>query len=384
MPHVLLVGGDGHPSGVPRHITDLARALQGQARITVASEADRGGYGALADLGARHVALPGLASRLTPGSLRRGRAALAAFLGETPADLVWFHARLPVILGRRLLITGDWRPDAATRIALTYHGLPFGRGHRHGTALLSRRLERQLLGRCPPLELVFLTEDQRQRMTTTLGPELARHHTHVLGNASSLGPVPPPLPRPAGRHLVMTGRAGWQKNYDAALRLLRHLPDDITLSLCGAGTETPAFAARAARLAGPAVARLRLLGPLSDVRPLLASADGYMLTSRYEGLPIGALEACEYGLPLALADFDGAEALLADHPLGLCLKGALPTQAHALDRLLARYLADRPAQSAAIRRFWAMRWSPGQFDSAARALVAGWLPSPTAPSPLST
>ena len=321
------------------------------------------------------MTVPGLASRLRPGSLKQGRRALRAFLNSEPADLVWFHARLPVILGRRLLVTGDWQPGPSTRVALTYHGLPFGRGHRRATAILSQRLERHLLGRCPPLELVFLTDAQKHRMTATLGPVLARHRTHVLGNASSLGKAPEgDLPaRPPGRHLVMTGRTGWQKNYASALRLMRHLPDDITLSLCGAGTDDPAFQARAKRLAQGGAARLRLLGPLPDVRPLLASADGYMLTSRYEGLPIGALEASEYGLPLVLGNFDGAEALLEDYPLGLHLTGPLSVQAQIVDGLLTRYLSDRPRHEAAIRTHWETRWSPDRFERDVVQMVAGWL-----------
>ncbi|MEO1493921.1 MAG: glycosyltransferase family 4 protein [Pseudomonadota bacterium] len=372
-PHILLLGGDGAPSGVPRHITDLVRALRGRARITVLSEADRGGYAALGGLGAAHVPLPGLSSRFDPRHWRAGRAALAACLAAHPADLVWAHARMPVIMLRQLILSGGWTPPARTRLALTYHGLPFGRGHRPGTGPLARRLERRLLGACPPLDLVFLTAAQQQRMQAAMGAALAPHRCHVLANASHLGPPDTPVSEPVsppGRHLIMTGRAGWQKNYAAALRLMRLLPGDVTLTLCGAGTDHTRFAARVRQLAGPAATRVRCMGPVRDVRPLLAQADGYMLTSRYEGLPIGALEASEYGLPLILADFDGAAALTEDHPMALRLTGTLPAQARAIDALLSRYVADRAAQSAAIRAFWVTRYAPDRFAAAVRALVA--------------
>ena len=378
MPHILLIGGDGHPSGVPRHICDLARALKGRARLTVVSEADAGGYRTLTQYGARHVALHGLASRLNPAAVRAGKAALLSLLQRETADIVWFHARLPVLLGRQLLASGDWAPPPTTRIALTYHGLPFGPGHRRSTAAISKQVERNLLAKCPPLDLVFLSEDQRDTLTRALPFEVTRHHRpHVLGNSSCLGPLPS-VPTPNGRHLVMTGRCGFQKNYEAALRLMRHLPDDITLSLCGQGTDRPAFGEQVAKLAGPGAARIRCLGPLPDIRPLLASADGYMLLSRYEGLPIGALEACEAGLPLILGDFQGARDLLNGLPIGLRLvtkhtekRGA--KQAQKIDRLLNTYLADRARLSAGIKQHWQARWSPEAFDTEARALVAGWL-----------
>lgn len=367
-PHILLVGGDGRPSGVPRHICDLAGALRTQALVSAISETDAGGYSALADLGARHIPVPGLASRLHPGALRAGYRALCRALNAHPADLVWLHARLPVLLGRYALARGDWQP--AGRVALSYHGLPFGRGHRPGLSLASRGLEAALLRRCPPLELVFLSPAQAQRMARAL--PLGAHRSHVLANASHLGALPVPRTRPAGRHLVMTGRAGWQKNLGAAARLLKSLPPDIHLSLCGVGTDAPAFQARMRRLAGPAAARLTCLGALRDVRSLLASADGYLLTSRYEGLPIGALEAAEAGLPLICAPYPDAHEILDSHPLALRL-GRKDDPAR-VDALLARYLADRPRHTAAIRDYWTARFSPARFGPAVRDLTARWLP----------
>lgn len=379
-PHILLIGGDGAPSGVPRQITALAKALRDRARITVISEANRGGYDEIAGLGAEHVILEGLSSGLDPRAWRTGRAALASCLAERPADLVWAHARMPVLALRQLLVTRDWTPPAATRLAVSYHGLPFGRGQRPGTSALALRLERRLLAACPPLDLVFLTASQQRKMTAAMGPAMAHHASHVLSNASQLGPLdeaaalPEALsPRPAGRHIVMTGRAGWQKNHAEALRLMRYLPEDITLSVCGDGTESPRYAALAKRLAGPASARVRLLGPLPDVRPLLAQADAYMLTSRYEGQPIGAIEACEYGLPLILSDFEEATELEDGHPMALGLRGRREAQAHDIDRMLATYRSARASKRAAITEFWTERYAPGRFNEQARALVAAIL-----------
>lgn len=371
-PHILLVGGDGYPSGVPQHITDLARGLQGMSRVSVLSEIDQGGYAGLAAFGARHIQRPGLASRIRHTSLRMGWRNLLQTLQQEKPDIVWLHARLPVILGRQAIATGAWQPGA-TRVAVTFHGLPFGSGHRPLSSTLSRYLERYLLRRCSPLELVCLTGAQAALMSDAMGRDMAKHRMHVLGNASSLGALPVPAHRPAGRHLVMTGRAGWQKNYSYALRLMRHLPDDVHLSLCGFGTDTPAFAAQVRRFAGPAADRVTTLGPQPDIRPLLAAADGYVLTSRYEGLPIGALEASEAGLPLILADFEGAQELITNHPMSVCLAANPALAAQQVDKLLDRYLMDRPVYAAAIGAHWAERFSPEVFDTSARQLVSGWL-----------
>ncbi|OED50703.1 hypothetical protein AB838_01145 [Rhodobacteraceae bacterium (ex Bugula neritina AB1)] len=366
LPRLLLIGGDGHPSGVPRHIRHLCTALQDQAQITVISDENHGGYDGLD--GATHIIVPGLQSRLSARHLMRGWCGLGRVLRAQGAQVIWLHARLPVLFGRMMLALRLWRPKAA-RVVVTYHGLPFGPGHKLMAGGVSKMLEKGLLSACPPLDLVFLSQDQARRMTAAMGARMGRHRVHVLPNSSDLGPLPEVAHGP-GRHLVMTGRCGWQKNYPLALRLFAHLPDDYTLTLCGAGTEAAGFQAEAAEILPPeALARVRFAGPLSDVRPALAGADGYLLCSRYEGLPIGAIEAFEAGLPLILGTFDGADELAATHPMALCLEFEdLARDAGQITALLEGYTARRDAATQEIRTAWAKAWSFDRFRANARAV----------------
>ena len=107
LPNILLVGGAGVRSGVPRHLEHLSDSLR-----DVASDVDEGGFDRL---GAAHVTVPGLATRLSPEHLFRGAAGLFQLLRNCPADLIWFHARLPVLMGRLLLVTRLWRPLSHAR-----------------------------------------------------------------------------------------------------------------------------------------------------------------------------------------------------------------------------------------------------------------------------
>lgn len=366
-PHVLLVGGDGRPSGVPRHIVHLARVLQPIARVSVMSERDQGGY---AELDARHIPISGLASQFSPRAMQQGYAELVAVVAKEDPDIVWLHARAPVILGRLAFARGAYH----TRLAVTFHGLPFGPGHLRPLSALSRRVETYMAKHVPHHQMVFLTKHQQIEMETHLGSLAMRHGRQVLSNASHLGTLPPPVRRTAGRRLVMTARAGRQKNLEVAAALLRYLPEDIGLTLCGPGTDAPRFAARLRAIAGGAAAnRLSFLGPISDVRPLLASADGYLLTSRYEGEPIGALEAWEAGLPVFLTPFSGARAL-ARHPFSMVLNSSSPQdRATEIAAGLAEYLANRNANQTAIRRSWQVHHAPEKFAARARALVESWL-----------
>ena len=369
--HLLLVGGDGRPSGVPRHIRHLLRALSEQVKITVASEANQGGY---QDLGsARHMVVPGLSSRLSLSHLVRGWRGLYRLLHSEHYNIVWLHARVPVLLGRLMLTVRLWRPEAETRVVVTYHGLPFGPGHKRLASNLSRLIEKCILSACPPLHLVFLSQSQIGMMERAVGANcLKRHRVHMLPNSSDIGLLPAPSARRAGqRHLVMTGRCGWQKNYPQALRFFAHLPSDFTLTLCGLGTQNEKFQAEATRILTPqALKRVRFEGPLIDVRPVLASADGYLLTSRYEGLPIGALEAFEAGLPIILNNFEGAEELASLHPMALCMTfDDLPRNAERTVDLIDQYIVNRDKAEEKIRGAWKANWSYDQFATRARLLL---------------
>lgn len=365
LPGLILIGGDGGYSGVPTHIAQITRALHGKAQITVISDCNRGGYDFVASRDARHQEVAGLRSGLNPHTALRAARGLAEALRCEPDGLIWAHARMAVLLVRVLQLSGAL--PRHRRVVVTYHGLAFDPGHRSALAWLSRHIERLALRHGPPQDLIFLSEAARDRFRAAIGTSAcARHRLSVLMNCSDLGPLPPAPPRQGGeqgqqqlRQLVMTGRAGYQKNIEAAARLFNHLPDTYQLILCGSGTDSPRLRARLARcLDASAFARVRFEGPVGDVRGLLASADGYLMSSRYEGMPIGALEAFEAGLPLALSDIPGTQEIRDAHPLTLALQfHDLPTEARALDAMITRYLAQRAATTAQIQACWEARFS---------------------------
>lgn len=369
MPRVLLVGGEGIPSGVPRHICHLAAAFQGCTQITVLSDENHGGFDGLSGLDARHVILPGLATRLSLRHVWRGFHGLTRALRQTEADLVWIHSRLPSLLGRTALALRLWRPRCP--VAFTIHGLPYGKGHKRYAAMLSLALDRLLFAACPPVNVVYLSQDMADRGCRAVGKRIMnRHDVHVLPNCSDLGPLPAPR-RERHATLVMTGRAGQQKNYARAVRLFAQLPDDFRLTLCGPGTDDAGFRRTIAETVPEDVLRrITFTGPVQDVRPYLMAADAYLLTSRYEGLPIGTLEAFEAGLPIILSDFDGAAELVDAHPLGLILNsGDDRTDAERVAALIARARDEADAVREASRAVWRRTWSPEVFRRRSRALL---------------
>ncbi len=368
-PRVALLGGDGGPSGVPRHLRHLAAALRGVAEVAVVSEPDRGGYAWAEGMGARHLAVEGLSSSADPARAARAARALGAALDRLAPDLVWAHARMTLPLARRLARERPWR------LAATYHGLPFGPGHGWARSALSRALEEASLRWAPPHHLVFLTGEDRDAFPPR---HRRRHRAHVLPNASDLGGFGAPRaeegPSEGPLRLLMLTRDARQKDLPLAARIFARMGEGAELHLHGIGTDDPGLAARLASHLGPAAPRVRFGGPVADVRPALGRADLLLVTSRYEGLSIAMIEAMEMGVPVASTPVGGTARLGRLHPMFALLDPADPDAAAQEALRLARaFRADRPRLARETHAAWASAFSPEVFGRNARALLARML-----------
>jgi len=140
---------------------------------------------------------------------------------------------------------------------------------------------------------------------------------------------------------VVAGRLEEQKGHDllfeALVPLLRQ-GLDFTLAVAGDGSRRGWLEQRALSLGlSP---RVQFVGQLDDVGPLLAAADGVILPSRWEGLPLVLLEAMARGRPIVATAVGGVADALEDGVSGTLVPandvGAL---AAALEHLHRR--ADR-------------------------------------------
>lgn len=383
-PHLLLIGGDGGYSGVPTYISQIVLALSGQARFTVLSDRNAGGYDFVSDLGHQHREQPGLRTSLSVWRALRALRGVAQIMDHEKPDLVWAHARMAVLLLRILAVWRFLRGRPLPAVAITFHGLPFGPGHRPLTSAVARLIEAGFLRLMPPHHLLFLSQRAADSFVEKLGQGggLSRHHLHVLENCSRLDPLPR-QPVETAPVVVMTGRSSHQKNYAAAARVFSYLPQNYQLMICGGGTDAPAFRDQFARVSGLDRAeidrRVQFLGAVRDVRPVLQKADIFLLTSRYEGMPIAALEAFEAGLPLATTEIPGMAEVIAAHPLAVTFPPDDPKEAAArIVVLVGRWRSNTRYHSAQIQMAWAQRFSFATWREEARGLVARVLNQPAA------
>lgn len=179
-------------------------------------------------------------------------------------------------------------------------------------------------------------------------------------------PVPPPMTAaeraavragwgvPEGARVWLTvGRLEEQKGVDVLLRAWAALPAPRPcLVIVGDGSRRTALEAQARALG--LAADTRFVGAAAEARGLYRAADGFVLASRFEGMPLALLESMAAGLPVVATAVDGVvEAADADTarlvpPLDPQALAAAVASLEA-DPALARSLGERAAARAAER-----------------------------------
>ena len=179
---------------------------------------------------------------------------------------------------------------------------------------------------------------------------------------NAVGPAPSPGERLVSEdtNLVFAvGRLVEQKNHELAIRAMTRVPG-ATLAIVGDGPLRPELERLATELDAPVL----FTGVRRDARALMGAADAVVLPSRWEGLPLTALEALASGTPLVATNVRGLRELLVDGENALLV----PEEPEALATALRRVLDDREL---AARLSEAGRKVEGAGSD--EALVAGFL-----------
>lgn len=341
--HVSVFDGTGHPSEA-NGVHNVARALVREQRIA----GDQARLVLLAQNGAPQVAdrscptqivrLGGL--KLRGHTLWMSRQNIEELLvGVRPNTFFHIHG------GREPMLPGLARAlrDRHIPYGVTVHGRfshiyePSGQTVKRNTALYLKLHERPLLeGAC----FVQALSDEEAAIFRRIAP---RARVEIIGNgaySSSIGPMPAvSLPRRTSADYPHFGYCG---RYAIAHKGLDLLLEGFA-SYCrrgGAGrlTMTGTGLAREeliqmAKMLGISH-RVEILGPSfgAERDALLMECDYFVVTSRYEGLPLAALEAALLGLPLLVTAGSGLRALVTAEQAGL------PIDDHSADAVAAAML----------------------------------------------
>ncbi|MFV9507779.1 MAG: glycosyltransferase [Oscillochloridaceae bacterium umkhey_bin13] len=115
--------------------------------------------------------------------------------------------------------------------------------------------------------------------------------------------------------IVTAGRLNITKGFDVLIEAMTILPPHIHLAIAGDGPERANLLAQI--VASGLQSRIRLLGQLDDIRPLLRASDLYVQPSRREPFGLAAAEAAALGLPVVASAVGGLRHVVRHELTGL-------------------------------------------------------------------
>jgi glycosyltransferase involved in cell wall biosynthesis len=370
---VLFVTTSMMRGGAETQVFLIARELHAQgAEVSIVSMRDPEAYGAeLADLGIDLVSL----------GMERGRAdvraiaRLAAIVRRRRPDVVhahMLHASLLARVARPLA----WAPVLIS----TAHSLSEAAAWRHAayrltdplctltTAVCEACAERHVeVGAVPKrkirvvpngieVQAYGVDRNERQRIRQELG----------VGDEFLW---------------LAVGRLEPEKDYPTMLRAVaeaRSSGPACTLLVAGEGADRDAIVAARDRL-GLGDEAVRFLGARTDVPRLMAAADGYLMSSVTEALPLVLLEASAAGLPIVTTRVGGTPEMVTEGRNGdLAAVGDASGLASRMIRLAEIDLPTRVAMGAEGRRLVEERFEIGKVAQRWHALYRELLHRDTA------
>lgn len=144
---------------------------------------------------------------------------------------------------------------------------------------------------------------------------------------------------------LAAGRLDPVKDYPALLSAMIEVPKAAHLVIAGAGPDEVSLRRLAVRLG--IETRVRFIGFQPDVLPWMQAVDGFVLSSRWEGLPMSLLEAGACALPAVATNVPGSRDVLVNGETGFL---ASPGDTLALRSAMNRMMRLAPEMRAVMGR----------------------------------
>jgi len=147
---------------------------------------------------------------------------------------------------------------------------------------------------------------------------------------------------------LAAGRLEPVKDYPTLLSAMAQVSEPSRLMIAGSGPLLGQLSQQAEQLG--LGSRVIFLGFEADLQPWMQAADGFVLSSLWEGLPMGLLEAAACGLPAIATDAQGTREVILNGATGwLTPVGDANALAESMRRLMDTPLKDRRAMGNCAR-----------------------------------
>jgi glycosyltransferase involved in cell wall biosynthesis len=123
----------------------------------------------------------------------------------------------------------------------------------------------------------------------------------------------------SNKNIAFTGRLSFEhKGIDYLIKVAKELPKDWTITIAGQGTKKELKLLRTAIQSHHIEDRLIFKGPLKDEQLIdhYLQSSMYLMTSRWEGMPLVLAEAMSFGLPIIAFEQSGSNEVLAEGKYG--------------------------------------------------------------------
>ena len=337
---ILLVGTQMALGGAQRLLLDQARWFHAHGhRVAAAFLYDKEGLGPewQRDLEFPLRTLSGIGSSTNPlkraGGLVSGLFRLWNMLRDTKFDVVEAFTYDSNLLSLPMA----WLAGVPVRIA-THHGII------EGSPRLIERLHTGLVNSGMASILVNVS---RKVLEQAAAAGIRRDRMTVIPNGIPAGSARTQSAHAARSELgvgtddiliVSVGRLMYQKGHEYLIQAMQQVIPEWSQAKAVIFGEGP-LRAQLVTLIDRLGLRgsVQLAGNRTDIGRFLASADIFVLPSRWEGLPVALLEAMDSGLPVVATRVEGVEEVIRNESEGLLVP---PEDARALAESLRRLLPD--------------------------------------------
>ncbi|WP_306256706.1 glycosyltransferase [Pararhizobium sp. IMCC21322] len=305
-PRVMISIARADTGGVPEHVFQLVKALDGQVEFHIACPTDRPYYQRFITLLGqdRIVEIPH--RRLTVSALK----AMARAVREKNIDLIHGHGKGGGVYGRLVaLATGR-------NVIYTQHGMSPDAKFKYWFLDYNVWLD-LILGKFTDASICV---SEGEKIETVAQYVAKAHELNVIPNG-----VPNGLQRhhvnTAGQplSLVSVSRFDAQKNPDELLEIVdllsrRNIPGGFHMTVLGVGDGKAKFEQELANRSLEGF--VTMAGAVSDVRRVFRRSDTLVSTATWEGMPLALLEAMSEGLPIVASKVVGNRDVVDDRESG--------------------------------------------------------------------
>ena len=358
---ILIVSTNADWAGAPIHVLTLVTTLQTSFDVLVVFGEEGPVRQALLTKGVPCTIVPTLRSSINPVRDIRCLLAFLKIVRSDRPDLLHAHSSKAGMIARlSAFILG-------LPCLYTVHGWGFGEGRARLQSALVYWVERAF-SHIPHTAYLFVSNaDQRVGMERLrLPPDRCQTIHNGMPDHGFRARVE------SSTTVIMAARVCHQKDHDLLLKSFQACGTSFRLVLVGEGTDSPGFYDRVRAGTPGKHTQVDCLGLSDQVPQLLAQAGVFVLSSRYEGLPLSIIEAMCAGLPIVATDVGGVSELVEDGVNGFLVPaGNQAALTDCLDRLQsdpalrvhmgqasrARYLAnfcDRQMANAVTQRYRAL------------------------------